>query len=218
MNALIRRDLLLAWRNKFGLLLGPMFFVVFITICVIAFGNDASKLQSFAGPLIWIAVLLSLFLNFPIVFSEDYKDGSLEALVLSGESRLLIAMAKAISFFATSFVPFLIIIPLSGIAFGLPANAIAAIGLSIFFSVPALIIYGVLTGALLGRQHSSGLLAVLLAAPLLIPVLIFGISAINSYPIAGMSAVEFRALAGINLIALAVGLPATAAALNANLE
>ena len=69
---------------------------------------------------------------------------------------------------------------------------------------------------LTGRQ--GGFLIVLITAPFIIPLLIFGIEAINGYQSSGILALEFRVLIGLSLIAIAVGLPAASAALKANLE
>ena len=218
MGALILRDLRLAWRNKTALFLGPIFFIIFLTLCVIALGGHQEKLIDTSGPLIWLAVILSLFLNFSALFAEDFQDGTMEALLLSGETRLNIVLAKALSFFITAFLPFIVIVPLAAVVLGLSSQSIAAISLSIIAASPALIAYGVLTGALLAQQKSGGIFAVLLIAPFIVPVLIFGLAAIDSFSVDGLKAVEFRALAGINLIALAVAIPAAAAALKANLE
>ena len=218
MTALILRDLRLAFRNFTAMAMGPLFFIIFIALCVIALSADMDRLTEMANPLIWLAVILSLFLSFPHIFAGDYRDRTLEALILSGEPRGNLVIAKGIVYFITTFLPFVAIIPIAGLFLNLSSEQISAICLSILVSAPALVIYGLLTGALLGRQRSSGIFAILLAAPLILPVLIFGLSAASSYLTQGLHAVEFRALTGINLIALAVGIPATAAALNANLE
>ena len=57
-----------------------------------------------------------------------------------------------------------------------------------------------------------------MTTPFLIPLLIFGLGAVESYPANGLAAIEFRALIGLSFIAIAVGIPAATAALNANLE
>ncbi len=218
MGDIIIRDLKLAWRNKFSWWQGPFFFILFITLCVLALNPGGTLQTEIAGPLIWIGVLFSLFLNFTSLFQTDFQDGTLEALQLSGVGNLNIVSAKAVTFFLTSFLPFLVILPIAGLIMSLSTGLISAIGISLLVSAPALIAYGVLSGALLGRMNSASFLVILVIAPLVIPVLIFGTAAINSYMMEGLRAVEFKALLGINLIALAIGLPAAAAALKANLE
>jgi len=85
-------------------------------------------------------------------------------------------------------------------------------------TIPALAIYGVLSSAILAGRQGGGFLIVLITTPFLIPLLIFGIEAVESYTKSGLGAAEFRVLIGLSLIAVAVGLPAASAALKANLE
>ena len=98
------------------------------------------------------------------------------------------------------------------------AEAITATLLSIAIAAPALSIYGVFSGAVLAGRQGGGFLIVLITTPFLIPLLIFGVEAINGYSQSGLGALEFRVLIGLSLIAIAVGLPAASAALKANLE
>jgi heme exporter protein B len=90
--------------------------------------------------------------------------------------------------------------------------------LSLLIGLPAITAYVGIAGALLAGRENSSLLSVLLAAPLIIPTLIFGIAAAQSYPQTGVDAAEWRILFGLSLIALAIALPAIIAALLANLE
>jgi len=85
-------------------------------------------------------------------------------------------------------------------------------------AAPALAAYGVMAGALMARRGKGGFLIILISAPFLIPILIFGLAAVDSYLRFGILAFEFRALAGLSLIAMAIGLPAASAALTANIE
>ena len=84
-------------------------------------------------------------------------------------------------------------------------------------AAPALTIYGVLASAILAGRR-GGFLIVLITTPFLIPLLVFGLGIVEAYLNNGFAALEFHALAGLSLIAIAIGIPAAAAALNANLE
>ena len=100
----------------------------------------------------------------------------------------------------------------------MPAQSATATLLSIILAIPALTIYGLFASAILAGRQGGGFLIVLMTTPLLIPVLIFGVEATQSYTQSGLHALEFRVLIGLSLISIAVGLPAAAAALKANLE
>lgn len=157
-------------------------------------------------------------LSFPAIFQEDYKDGNLAQFKLSGVSLISLCAAKAVSFALLSLLPLIVAIPLAALVFDMTTPAILATTLSIILAAPALTLYGVLSGAILAGRRGGGFLIVLITTPFLIPLLIFGLDAIDGYINAGLAAVEFRVLIGLSLIAIAVGLPASAAALHANLE
>ena len=54
-----------------------------------------------------------------------------------------------------------------------------------------------MAGALMARRGKGGFLIILISAPFLIPVLIFGLAAVDSGARFGIGAYEFRALAGL---------------------
>ena len=218
MGAIIRRDLTLALRSGGAWLYGVFFFAVFISLSAIALGGSLNVMRPLAPALIWLAVIFSAMLSFPSIFQEDYKDGNLAQFKMSGVSLISLCAAKAVSFALLSLLPLIIAIPLAALVFDMAPATIGATTLSILIAAPALTLYGVLSGAILAGRRGGGFLIVLITTPFLIPLLIFGLEAIEGYQAAGLAAVEFRVLIGLSLIAIAVGLPASAAALNANLE
>jgi len=109
-------------------------------------------------------------------------------------------------------------IPLAGTFFQLPGPEIAGLMISVLLGSPALIAYGVLSGALLAGQKGTGFLAVLITLPFIVPIIIFALSGAQNYPAFGIWNLQFQALLGLSLVALAVSIPAAAAALSAYLE
>lgn len=218
MGTLIKRDIVLAWRSGGAWLLGVIFFALFITFCVIAAGGDRGQLDAFGPAYIWLALLFATLLSFGDIFSDDLNDGTLEQLLLSGLSPLAVTAAKWAAFIVLTIGPVFILLPFVGVMLGLSVPRIAGLALSVAFAAPALAAYGVMAGALMARRGKGSFLIILISAPFLIPVLIFGLAAVDSYTRVGISAYEFRALGGLSLIAMAVGLPAASAALTANIE
>jgi len=216
--SLIKRDLKLAARSGGAWLLGLAFFMVFLTLTAIALGGDANVMRPLAPALIWLAVILSAMLSFSSVFMSDYADGTLEQLKLSKISMLSLCASKAAAYFIMAIAPLIIAAPIAALAFDLPSQVVWGICFSLFFAAPALSVYGIFASAVMAGRGASGFLVILITAPFLIPLLIFGVAAVDSYVQTGLSAPEFRALAGLSLIGSAIGLPAAAAALNANLE
>ncbi|WP_371397780.1 heme exporter protein CcmB [Fretibacter rubidus] len=218
MTPLILRDLKLAIRSGGAWLLGIFFFALFLTFCVIAVGADKTRLGTLGPALIWLAVMFSTLLSFQDIFSRDMADGTLEHVLLSPASGLSVVTAKAVGFAILSVGPILLALPMAGIMLGLSTITISGLALSVIFATPALAAYGTLASALMSRRGSGGFLIILISAPFLIPVLIFGLSAVDSFARTGIMAMEFRALAGLSLIGMAIGLPAASAAITANLE
>lgn len=216
--ATIKRDLTLALRSGGSWLHGILFFGVFISLSAIALGGSLDIMRPLAPALIWLAVVFSSMLSFPVIFQEDYNDGNLAQLKLAGQSLIKISAVKAISFGLISILPLLAAIPFASLLFDLPAQTNIAVLSSLIVSAPALIIYGVLASAILVGRKGGGFLVVLLTSPFLIPLLIFGLGAVTAFPSRGLAALEFRALLGLSLVAIAVGLPAASAALRTNLE
>lgn len=218
MSALILRDLRLAMRSGGAWLLGILFFALFLTFCVIAVGADKTRLTALGPSLIWLAVMFSTLLSFQDIFSRDMADGTLDHILLSPVTPLQIVSAKAIGFALLSIGPVLLSLPIAGIMLGLSTKVISGLALSVIFATPALAAYGTMASALMARRGSGGFLIILISAPFLIPVLIFGLSAVDSFVRTGIMAIEFQALAGLSLIAIAIGLPAASAAITINSE
>jgi len=216
--AIIKRDLTLALRSGGAWLYGLFFFVVFIALCAIAMGGSFNLMRPFAPAIIWLAVIFSAVLSFPSIFQSDFQDGNLAQLKISGVSLMGVCTAKAVSFAAQSILPIILAVPAAALLFDMSGPVLAGTLLSIAMTIPALSIYGVLSSAILAGRQGGGFLVVLITTPFLIPLLIFGIEAVESYAQAGLAALEFRVLIGLSLIAIAVGLPAASAALKANLE
>jgi len=215
---IIKRDLKLALKSGGAWLYGVFFFAVFIALSAIALGGSLNLMRPIAPALIWLAVIFSAMLSFQTIFQEDFNDGNLAQLKVAGVSSINLCAAKAISFALLSVLPLLAAVPLAALVFDMPTDTILATISSLLLSTPALAVYGVLSSAILAGRRGGGFLIVLITTPFLIPVLIFGLEAIEGYSKSGLAAIEFRIVIGLSLIAVAVGIPAAAAALNAHLE
>ena len=151
---LIKRDLVLALRSGGAWLYGLFFFAVFIALSAIALGGSLNVMRPLAPALIWLAVIFSAMLSFHSIFQEDYRDGNLAQLKLSGAGGLILCTAKAISFTLLSILPLIIATPLAALVFDMTSQTILATVLSLVLASPALAIYGVLSSAILaGRRR-----------------------------------------------------------------
>lgn len=217
-RAILMRDIHLALRTGGGWVLGAVFMAVFISLCAIALGGQMSELRRLASALLWLAVVFSMLLSFASIFQADFRQGTLTQIHLNGTSFLTLALAKWAAFLCLGFLPLFLITPVMGMFLGLSGQTLLATLLAIALAAPALAAYVTLAGAIFCARTGAGFLAVLLVMPFLVPLLIFGLEAVQGVLTEGGSAVELRILAGLTLLSIAIGLPASAAALRVNLE
>jgi len=217
-RGLVLRDIRIAFRAGGAWLMGLVFFAVFLSLSAIALGGEFKTLRPLAPALIWLAVVFSLLFSFEHLFEGDAADGSLEHIKLSGMSMNGYVLAKVCAHWLLSILPLILALPMAALLFDLQTPILVGLFISMVIASPALVCYGAFSGACLVGFKGGGFLLVLLTIPLVIPVLIFAVSGATSYGGAGLFALEFQALTGISLIAAAIGIPATAAALNAVLE
>ena len=217
-TAILRRDLRLAFRTGGSWILGAVFLAVFISLCAIALGGQMSELRRLAAPLLWLAIVFSMLLSFATIFQADFRQGTLTQILLSGISPLTLALAKWTAFLCLGFLPLFLVTPVVGTFLGLSSQTLLATMLALGLAAPALAAYVTLAGAIFCARSGAGFLAVLLVTPFLVPLLIFGLEAGQAFSAEGWGAVEVRLLAGLSLLSIAIGLPASAAALRVNLE
>ena len=94
--SLIRRELILAYRQGGGVGSAIGFFLVVVTLLPIGLGPDQALLSRIAPGAIWIALLLAVLLSVDRVFQPDHEDGSLEQMLLAPMSLELVVIAKTI--------------------------------------------------------------------------------------------------------------------------
>lgn len=181
MKALIHKEWLLAVRRLHEVLQPIFFFVMLITLFPIAVGKDKALLQEIAPGVIWIAVLLSVLLFSEKLYKNDYEDGSLEQLYLSGHSPILSVAIKFIVHWTVHILPILLALPLLSLLYDLPINITAQITLTLFIGSPSLLLLAMLGSAITLSVNRGGLLLILIILPFYIPTLIFALSAISAY-------------------------------------
>lgn len=215
---ILRRDLIRAARSGGSWAYGLVFMAIFLALSAIALNGDMSVLRRLGVALIWLAVTFAALMSVDRVFSEDLRDGTTGQLWLSGVSYMTQATAGLLSFSLIHLLPLVLTAPLWSLLFDLSREVVIGLIISLLCAMPGLAAFTGLAGALTGARGKGGFLAIFISTPLLIPLLIFGVAASQSYVTAGLAAVEFRALIGLSLLALALSIPASAAALSVNTD
>ena len=177
--AIIRRDLLLAFRRRSEIANPIFFFILVVTLFPLGLGGQAHLLQAMAPGIIWVGALLAAMLSLDSLFRSDFDDGSLEQIVLSGHSLSVLVLAKIIAHWLVTGLPLLFVTPLLSILLGMPDTTLPVLMLTLLLGTPVLSLIGAIGVALTVGLRKGGMLLALLVLPLYIPVLIFASNAVE---------------------------------------
>jgi heme exporter protein B len=209
----------LALRAGGGAVVALIFFLAVVTAVPFGVGPDLRLLARIGPAILWIAALLASLLGLDRLFGADREDGSLDLVVVSGESLIVYALGRAAGHWLATGLPIVVAAPVLGLLLNLSPLAMGAVALTLLVGTPALTLIGTVGAALTAGLPRGGLLIAVLVLPLTIPVLIFGVSATLgaiSDPEPFLS--PFLLLSAGTLAALALAPIAAAAALKLALE
>ncbi len=200
--AVIRRDVLLAYRHSSELINPLAFFVMVVTLFPLALGAEPLLLKRIAPAIIWVAALLASLLSMETLFKSDFEDGSLELMVMTPHPLSLLVLAKVIAHWLLSSVPLLLMTPFIATMLGMDTDVMMVLLTTLLLGMPVLSLIGAIAVALtLGLGKGGALLAVLVL-PLYVPMLIFASGAVDAatsgLPVGGhlsmLSAIFFATL------------------------
>jgi heme exporter protein B len=217
-GAILRRDLRLGLRRGGDSLQPVVFFVLAATLFPLGIGPAPEVLARIGVGVLWVLALLAVMLSLERLYQADAEDGSLELLAQGVLPLELAALAKGLAHWLTSGLVLVLASPLLALLMQLPGDALGVLALALLIGTPTLTLLGGIAAALLiGTRRSSVLLA-LLVLPLYIPVLIFGVGAVEGEVMGLSGRPQLLILAAMLLTALALAPFATAAALRLALE
>ncbi|MGE4062324.1 MAG: heme exporter protein CcmB [Rhodospirillaceae bacterium] len=212
-SALLMRDLRLALRQSSDSFTVIAFFAIATILFPFGVGPEAAVLARIAAGVVWVAALLAALLSLDRVFAADFDDGSLDQIILSGQSTILAVIAKVAAHWLTTGVPLIIMSPVLAVTLQLPGQGYGTLVLALLLGTPTVSLIGALGAALVLGARRGGVLLSLLVLPLYIPVLIFGTAAVEAAVTGMESGPMLSILGGLALIAGTLCPFATAAAL-----
>ena len=216
--AVVRRDMLLAWRRKSEGLSAVFFFVVVAALFPLGIGPELNVLRNIAPSILWVGALLSSMLALQRLFEADYHDGTLEQMALSPVSLPFLVAAKTLAHWLVSGLPLVLLAPVLGLQFDLSSAELVTLTWALLVGTPILSLIGGVGAALTLGVRGGGVLLSLLVLPLFVPVLVFGAGAVESQ-VSGLGAhAHLSILMAMLLPALFFGPLASAAALRIALE
>lgn len=199
-------ELLLAFRRSQDWLYPVAFFVIVITLFPIAFSPDPVFMQTYLPGCVWIAALFANLLALNNLFATEIEEDQLSQLLISPiPFTLIISIKIAAHWLATSF-PLILLTALIGFILEIAGRSVGLLCLTLLLGSPVILLIGGLALSLTVGLKQQGILLGLILFPLILPILIFGISITKEYQ-AGMAILGPLAFLGTLLILSIMFLP-----------
>jgi heme exporter protein B len=186
---------------------------VVVALFPLGVGPEPGILERISGGVVWIGALLAAMLSLDRLFQADHEDGSLDLLVLTPWPLEFLVLAKCLAHWLVTGLPIMLVSPLLGLLLHMNTDAYLSLLAAMALGTPVLSLIGAVGASLVLGARRAGVLVSLLILPLTVPVLIFGVAAVEAAAI-GQSPQPHLMLLGALLLASIPLCPlATAAAL-----
>ena len=216
--ALVGRELRLSFRRRADTVMVAGFFAVTVMLFPFGIGPEPGILSRIGAGVLWVTALLSALLSLDHLFADDEQDGSLDLLLTSAVSPTTMVTAKIFAHWLTTGLPLVVLAPALGVTLHMPSASTIPLIAALLVGTPTLSLIGGVGAALtLGARH-RGVLMPLVVLPLYIPILVFGVGAVEASVMGFETLGIFAVLCGFFLIALALCPWTTAAAVRFSAE
>ncbi|MDB4128078.1 heme exporter protein CcmB [Hyphomicrobiales bacterium] len=203
--AIIKRDLVISYKDGDHIAMGFGFFLVIISLLPIGIGSDIDILPKVGPVLLWIAFLLSTLFTISRLFKDDHVDGTMDFMIMDSAIFEIIIICKVFAYWISITLPLIIVIPIMSILLNISMDLILPITFIIFISSPAFVFIAAVGSALTLGMERSGILITILILPLYIPLIIVGISATNINVIGINSySVSVMLISGFSMLSIAL--------------
>ena len=215
---IVARDLRLAVRQGSAITMAVGFFVIVVILFPLGVGPELNILTRISAGVLWVAALLACLLSLDRLFQADFEDGSLDLLVLSAIPLELIVLAKCLAHWLTTAMPLVAAAPVAALLLNLDTGTLPILVYALLLGTPALSLIGAIGAALTVGIRRGGALLSLVVLPLYVPVLIFGVAAVDAHRHGTGAGPHLMILAAMTLFAGVAATWAAAAALRIALE
>ncbi|HKF71822.1 MAG TPA: heme exporter protein CcmB [Stellaceae bacterium] len=216
--ALVARDLRLALRQGSDAALVVAFFVLAVVLFPFGVGPEPQLLARIAAGVVWVTALLAALLSLDRLFQQDYEDGSLEVIALAPLPLEAAVLAKCLAHWLTTGLPLAVVGPALAALLRLDGAGYLPLIFAMALGTPSLSLVGAVGASLSLGARRAGVLLSLLVLPLYIPVLIFGVAAVEQAVAGFPIRPHLLILTALLLAALPLAPWAAAAALRPALE
>ncbi len=215
---IVRRDVVMAWRQGGDGFMAIMFFLITVTLFPLSVGPESTILARIGAAVVWVAALLATLLSLERMFQSDFEDGSLDLMAITPLSLEAVVLAKCLANWLLTAAPLLLAAPVLAMMLHMDREGLAIFVTAMALGTPSLVFIGAIGAALTVGARRGGVLLTLLVLPLYIPVLIFGVGAVEAAVTAQPAQPHLLVLGGLLLGTLPLGLWASTAALRQALE
>ncbi len=181
-------------------------------------GPETELLSKIGPGIVWVSALFSSVLSLDKIFQADFEDGSLEIFNLTAIPLEFLVLAKALAYWLTSGLLLVILCPIFGLILSMSSKSILYLTITMLLGTPTLILVGSIGASLTVGLKRGSMLISLLILPLYIPILIFGVSAIDASINDVSAKPQLLLLGSLLCFSLVLSPIASAAGLRINME
>ena len=122
--AIIKRDLVISYKDGDHIAMGFGFFLVIISLLPIGIGSDIDILPKVGPVLLWIAFLLTTLFTISRLFKDDHVDGTMDFMIMDSAIFEIIIICKVFAYWISITLPLIIVIPIMSILLNISMDLI----------------------------------------------------------------------------------------------
>ena len=200
--ALFYREYKLTFRIFYDILTIMLFFILGVFIFVFSIGPTNEIFNQIGVGIIWTLLLLSANLSIKRFYHDDFNDGNIFLIHMSGLSFEFIVLIKLFALWFFFQMPFVVIIPIACLILGMTNENIALVLITFLLGSPVLTSLASIAGSMNLLNNRNFAIGSVIVMVLSIPLIVFSTSVINAHP--ELIKPQLSILAGILLLFLAL--------------
>ena len=200
--SIIKREYLLTFRNFYDILTILVFFILGILIFIFSIGPEHKIYSQIGIGIIWTLLLLSTSLSIKKFYQDDFNDGSIILIFMSGVSLEFIVIIKIITAWLFFQFPFLVIIPIACFLLEVEQSKIVLLLLTFVIGSPILTALSSISSSMNLLNDKNIVIGSIIVMLFSIPVIIFSVGVLDAPP--ELVRAQLNILLGILMLFLAI--------------
>ena len=200
--ALFYREYKLTFRNFYDILTIMLFFILGIFIFVFSIGPTNEIFNQIGVGIIWTLLLLSANLSIKRFYHDDFSDGNIFLIHMSGLSFEFIVLIKLFALWFFFQMPFVVIVPIACLILGMTNENIVLVLITFLLGSPVLTSLASISGSMNLLNNRNFAIGSVIIMVLSIPLIVFSTNVINAHP--ELIKPQLGILGGILLLFLAL--------------